>query len=741
MSATRLSPLDASFLAVESPTAHMHVGWAATFSPPADRPRPDFDELFEHVRGRLSRDAAVPAAPGADAAARERAPVDRRRHFDAERHIVAATSSTLGEVVDDCMSRQLERDRPLWQLCIADRLDDGRIGVIGKAHHCMVDGIAAVELASLLLDPTPEPMPPRRTAGSPRRSPTRSARSLEGSWSRCARTRTAAAPARALRSPGLRAASRGGRGPRRARGARHAAPRDAGAPAERAALSDRHLAGTRRPLDGPAAGQDAPSTRRSTTSMLAVATGAVRRLFEQRGEAPVPLKAMVPVNVRSRRRGRQSGNRISFMFVDLPCDEPDPPGGCGPSMPRRRDASARASPRAPARRSRRSATLPQHRPRRRLARGREPAGVQPHGLEHPGPAASRCTCSAASSRRPIRWCRSPTATRCRSGSRRSGTRPASASTPIASRSPTPTCSPSAIDESVGRAAGAGSSLTRSEIATTPTRARSCSPAPPGSSGWRSWPATWSARTAASTRWSAPGRGRGGRAPARHVSCLFGDADAYADRLVALPADIERRGAGPRWGATRDRLATQVTDIVHSAASVSFTLPLEESREINVERHPPDARARRAVPRARAASSGSRTCRPRTWPGPTRASSARTSSTSDSEFRNPYEQSKFEAERLVRAQDGRLPIQIFRPSIVVGERTTGWTPAFNVLYSPLKAFVRGSLPALPGAPLGAGRRRAGRLRRRRGVRAGAGPRRTGPAPTTWSPGRGRRPSGA
>ena len=77
--------------------------------------------------------------------------------FDPEQHIVAARSSTLSEVVDDCMSRQLERDRPLWQLCIADSLDDGRIGVVGKAHHCMVDGIAAVELAALLLDPTPEP--------------------------------------------------------------------------------------------------------------------------------------------------------------------------------------------------------------------------------------------------------------------------------------------------------------------------------------------------------------------------------------------------------------------------------------------------------------------------------------------------------------------------------------------------------------------------------------------------------
>jgi nucleoside-diphosphate-sugar epimerase len=68
-----------------------------------------------------------------------------------------------------------------------------------------------------------------------------------------------------------------------------------------------------------------------------------------------------------------------------------------------------------------------------------------------------------------------------------------------------------------------------------------------------------------------------------------------------------------------------------------------------------------------------------------------------EFRNAYEQSKFEAERLVRAYRRRLPIQIFRPSIVVGERRTGWTASFNVLYAPLKAFSRGEYVALPGSP--------------------------------------------
>jgi hypothetical protein len=37
--------LDASFLEVESTTAHMHVGWAATFSPPDDARRPSSEEL------------------------------------------------------------------------------------------------------------------------------------------------------------------------------------------------------------------------------------------------------------------------------------------------------------------------------------------------------------------------------------------------------------------------------------------------------------------------------------------------------------------------------------------------------------------------------------------------------------------------------------------------------------------------------------------------------------------------
>src|SRR3954451_5067773 len=53
--AERLSPLDASFLDVERPSAHMHVGWAAEFLPPSERPRPAYSELRSHIESRLGR--------------------------------------------------------------------------------------------------------------------------------------------------------------------------------------------------------------------------------------------------------------------------------------------------------------------------------------------------------------------------------------------------------------------------------------------------------------------------------------------------------------------------------------------------------------------------------------------------------------------------------------------------------------------------------------------------------------
>ena len=69
-----------------------------------------------------------------------------------------------------------------------------------------------------------------------------------------------------------------------------------------------------------------------------------------------------------------------------------------------------------------------------------------------------------------------------------------------------------------------------------------------------------------------------------------------------------------------------------------------------------------------------------------------------EFRNTYEQTKCEAERVVGAVTD-MDVAIARPSIVMGESDTGWTPAFNVLYWPLRAFARGLFEQVPALPDG------------------------------------------
>lgn len=177
-----------------------------------------------------------------------------------------------------------------------------------------------------------------------------------------------------------------------------------------------------------------------------------------------------------------------------------------------------------------------------------------------------------------------------------------------------------------------------------------------------------------------------------LQCLYGDDRAYGERVVPVAADIERPGLGIDR-RRREALAERVSDVVHSAASVSFTLPLEQSRQINVagtarmlefgdlcERR---GGLRRFSYISTAYVAGTHTGR-----------FGEDQLDVGQRFRNPYEQSKFEAERLVRRHTDRLPIQLFRPSIVVGEQSTGWTASFNVLYSPLKAFARGNLPAVP-----------------------------------------------
>jgi thioester reductase-like protein len=176
-----------------------------------------------------------------------------------------------------------------------------------------------------------------------------------------------------------------------------------------------------------------------------------------------------------------------------------------------------------------------------------------------------------------------------------------------------------------------------------------------------------------------------------LCCLFGADHPYASRVVAVRGDITRPGLG--LGRRRDALAERVGQVVHGAASVSFGLSLDASRATNVEG------TRRVLKFAQR-------CQERgglqrfTYISTAYVAGKHAGCFSEDDldvgqsFRNAYERSKFEAERLVVRWRARLPVTVARPSIIVGEREGGWTASFNVLYWPLRAFSRGAYAALP-----------------------------------------------
>jgi thioester reductase-like protein len=189
---------------------------------------------------------------------------------------------------------------------------------------------------------------------------------------------------------------------------------------------------------------------------------------------------------------------------------------------------------------------------------------------------------------------------------------------------------------------------------------------------------------------------------RHVYALVraSDDEAAAERLpkheglTAVAADIERPNLGLDAG-TADAIAEDATTVVHCAASVSFDYDLERSRRVNVDgtRHVLELAERCAQ---RGDGLGRLTYVSTAYvAGAHRGLFREDQLDVGQRFRNPYEQSKFEAEELIRKRANGLPLQVLRPSIVVGDRRTGRTSSFNVLYGPLKAYARGRLPAIPG----------------------------------------------
>ena len=243
--------------------------------------------------------------------------------FSVDRHVYWAPGPVEG-LVDEVMSIPLRRDRPLWEMWICENGPDGGFAIIGKSHHCMVDGLAAVELASLLLDPTSEPVAYESEAwqAEPEHGSewmfARGVRDLLGNQADLLQLplRVASSPGPAVRQTAV--------GVLRAFRAVDQLLRPAPTSLLNGELSPlRTLARAQRPLAELQTIKRAYGTTLNDVILAAVA-GGLRRYLLRRGEEPVTLKVMVPVSVRS--PDDVLGNHISFVFAELPCHDPDPVG-------------------------------------------------------------------------------------------------------------------------------------------------------------------------------------------------------------------------------------------------------------------------------------------------------------------------------------------------------------------------------------------------------------------------------
>lgn len=331
----RLSPVDASFLQLESAQAHMHVAWSAVFSPPNGGAAPSIEDIRARVTARLGwvprcRQRLLSAPLGLA----EPRWVDDET-FDVAAHVVALTKpddpvepQRFAALRDELLSTPLDRRRPLWQLHVVPRLADGRFAVVGRVHHAMADGAAALQIALLTIDIDGDAGSGADPAVAPWQAeapPTPLQRALDPlvhgaeMTSRAARdvvhaaTHPRAVAGYALRDAGRLVASL----------SEDLLPHAPASGLNRTVGPRRTLVQHRVALDDVrAVSRGAPGTRNDVG--LAAIAGALRALALEHGRAPAPLKAMVPVNMRRAADAMTLGNRVSMTSVWLPLDLASP---------------------------------------------------------------------------------------------------------------------------------------------------------------------------------------------------------------------------------------------------------------------------------------------------------------------------------------------------------------------------------------------------------------------------------
>ncbi len=344
----QLSSLDAQFLAIESPRTVGHVSGLAVLDPStAPGGRLALADVCRLVAERLPllpplRWRLVPVPLGLDHPSWVEDP-----DFDLEFHVRElalppdAGERKLAEQVARIVSRPLDRSRPLWEMYVIHGLPDGRVALLTKIHHAVVDGVSGAEIFSALLDIAPEGRDPVPADDH------ELAERVPGDLELLARAIAGLPlqPLRALRAaprtlpylqalpgvrdvPGLGTVSRLAQrvvpgGPDRdvLEFTTQPAPRT---PFNGPISAHRRFAFTELPLDVVKAIKDEHGCTVNDV-VVALCAGAVRRWLIARGALPAdPLIAMVPMSVRTSEQFGTFGNRVSMMVVPIATDEPDP---------------------------------------------------------------------------------------------------------------------------------------------------------------------------------------------------------------------------------------------------------------------------------------------------------------------------------------------------------------------------------------------------------------------------------
>ncbi len=325
----QLSSADMSSLLDERGPIHVHVGGTAVF---AGHP-PPFDELLEHVRRRLELiprfRRRVRWLPGKIL----RAEWEDDPDFDLARHVrhvaipAPGGDAELRDLVGRVMSEPLDQSRPLWQLYLVERCGAGAergFAAISKTHHALVDGVSAIDVGAVILDPDPEgtDLGPAAAEWTPKVRRTEAViadRILDARRRLFGIPREAARRALDLSTP--QSALKTAQGfldlARNSEPVRLTIVNEEVGRDRRVAFAATTLAALK------AVAADHGATVNDV--VLAVSTGALRRLFERRGaEIPREFSALVPMSIRKPGEELSLGNRITTLIVPLPLAEPDP---------------------------------------------------------------------------------------------------------------------------------------------------------------------------------------------------------------------------------------------------------------------------------------------------------------------------------------------------------------------------------------------------------------------------------